>query len=171
MVSSGPYTESLNFTHMFNKNDLHGPFPLIENIPGTLSYIISSNPDFSIFKYILRLSKMENIYNDPKINSTLFIPSDKALHNIPSDVFTSMDYYAARQFILSSTLRNKITRDIIEDSPASYFITQNKRNHLFITNINGRTYLNKDINVIHKDLHAINGIIHVIDALIAPIII
>lgn len=171
MVSSGPYTESLNFTHMFNKNDTRGSFPLIENTPGTLSYIISNNSDFSIFKYILRLAKMENIYNDSNTKSTLFIPSNKALYNIPSEVFTGMDYYAARQFILSSTLCNKITRDIIEDSPASYFHTHNKQNHLFITNMNGRTYLNKYINVIHKDLHANNGVIHVIDALIDPIII
>ncbi len=171
MVSIGPYSESLNFTHMFNQRDLRGPLPLRKETPGSLSYLIAFHPDFSRFRYMLRLAKLDGLYNDIQADFTVFIPSDKALEHIPPGVFTNMDDATARHIILSSTLNRRITRDILEDSPASYFITRDPTNRLFITNISGRTYLNNDINVIHKDLEASNGIIHVIDALIIPLII
>ena len=39
---------------------------------------------------------------------------------------------------------------------------------LFVTNMNGKTYINNNIQVIEKDLDALNGTVHVIDNLIWP---
>ena len=82
-----------------------------------------------------------------------------------------MDGSTARNIIMTSTLNRIITRDILEDNPVSYFLTKSAQNRLFITNINDRTYINNDINIIHKDMICSNGIIHVIDSLIIPVII
>jgi uncharacterized surface protein with fasciclin (FAS1) repeats len=171
MVSIGPYNEVMNFTHMFNIPDTRGPLPIRVETPGSLAYLVANHPDFSIYRYILSLSKLDGIYNDLQANFTLFIPSDDALKNIPKSVFINMDYATARHIIKSSTLNRKITSDILEDSKASYYLTNDPPNRLLLTNFDNRTYINGDVNIIHKDMMATNGIIHVIDALIKPLII
>ena len=68
-------------------------------------------------------------------------------------------------------LDRKIPSELLEDSPASYFMTKDPPNRLFVSNISGRTYINNNVNVIHKDMMFANGIIHVVDALLWPEII
>ncbi len=171
MVSTGPYTEAMNFTHMFDIPDTRGPLPIRIETPGSLSYLVANHPDFSKFRYMLRLAKLDGLYNDCQANFTIFIPSDYELRNIPDSVFINMDNATARHIVLSSTLNRKITADILEDSKAMYFLTRDPPNRLLVTNNEDRTYINRDINIIHKDMIATNGVIHVIDALIKPLII
>jgi uncharacterized surface protein with fasciclin (FAS1) repeats len=141
----------------------------------SLMGIISKNPDFSKFKYIVELGKLEGILNDPQADFTLFIPSDRALRSLGSlgslgsngdDVFVNMDYATARHIVKGSMLDRKIPKELIQDSPASYFITKDPPNRLFVRNISGRTYIGNEINVIHFDIQASNGIIHVVDKMI-----
>lgn len=168
MVSIGPSTQSYNFTHMFSINDLRGHLSKeVETITSLMS-IISKHPDFSKFYYMVKLAKLEGIFNSTQADFTIFVPSDKAITGLGEEVFMNMDDSVARHIIKSSTLNRKISSDLLEDSPASYFITNDPPNRLFITNISGRTYINNDINIIHKDMHASNGLIHVVDKLIWP---
>jgi uncharacterized surface protein with fasciclin (FAS1) repeats len=171
MVSMFPDTQSYNFTHMFNIKDLNSCIPRFKKCPNSLSGLIQSHPDFSKFYSILKLANLDDIYNDPQANFTLFVPSDNALANIDDSVFKNMDISTARHIVKTSTLDRKIPSELLENSPASYFITKDSSNRLFITNIRGRTYIDTNINVIHKDMEASNGIIHVIDGLIRPEII
>ena len=170
MVSIGPYTESRNLTHTFDIPDLRGPLPKRTFRADTLACVITSHPDFSMFRHMLSLAQLDNIFDSLQADMTVFIPSDQALQAKGISV-TSMDSGTARHVILTSILNRRITRDILEDNPASYFLTRSSHNRLFITNINDRTYINSDINVIHKDMMCSNGIIHVIDSLIIPVII
>jgi uncharacterized surface protein with fasciclin (FAS1) repeats len=168
MTSSGPYTQSHNMTHMWDFTDLCGNLPKQHICTTNLYGIIKNNINFSKFKYILKLAKLDNILNDPQANFTLFVPTDKALNNISDGVFTNMDSSVARHIIKSSMLERKITSDILENSPACNFITKDPPNKLFITNMNGKTYINNCIQIIEKDIDANNGIIHTIDGLIWP---
>lgn len=171
MVSIGPNSQSYNFTHMFSIPDLRGHLPKQEECPNSLMSIISNHKDFSKFRYMVKLAKLEGILNDKQADFTLFIPSDRAISGLGDNVFINMDDATARHIIKTSMLDRKITSELLSDSPASYFITKDQPNRLFITNISGRTYINNDINIIHKDMLASNGIIHVIDKLIWPEII
>ena len=170
MVSIGPYTESTNLTHTFDIPDLRGPLPRKTLRANTLSCIIANHPDFSSFRHMLSIAQLENIFDSLQANITVFIPSDQALKD-KGLLVTNMDGATARHVIMTSSLNRLITRDILEDNPVSYFLTKSPQNRLFITNINDRTYINNDINIIHKDMLCSNGIIHVIDSLIFPIII
>jgi len=170
MVSIGPYNESTNFTHMFNMNDLRGPLPLIHTRPNSISDILLKESKFSKFNYILQLAKLQSLYDDIQSDVTLFVPHDDTI-NISEGELTNMDIGTARHIIKSSTLNRRITSNILEDSPASYLLTQNQPNRLFVTNINEVTYIDNSITVIQKDIQATNGIIHIIDKLIYPTII
>jgi uncharacterized surface protein with fasciclin (FAS1) repeats len=170
MTSNGPYHQKTNMTFMFDRKDLRGPLPQKVLNPNTLSYIISMNPDFSRFRYILRLAKMEDLYNDIQADFTVFVPSDTCLRSIPDSIFVNMDLITARNIVTTSTLNRRITYDILSDSPCANFMSNNPVNRLFITNLNGQTSIFNDINVIQSDIMATNGIIHVVDGLIRPLI-
>jgi len=167
MTSSGPYYEATNFTQMFDMPDLRGPPLETKYCKNSLSGIINNNPDFSKFKYILKLSKLDGIYDDSQADYTLFVPTDDSLKNIPSGVFVNMDMLTARNIIKSSTIKRKITRAILEDVPESLFSTKHQLNRLLVTNTrSGETFLNNTIKVIQMNIHASNGMIHIIDNLI-----
>ena len=52
MTYCGPYTQSYNFTHMFDMPDLRGSLPKIISQPNTLLGIIDNHPDFTKFKFM-----------------------------------------------------------------------------------------------------------------------
>lgn len=171
MTSCGPDTQSFNFTHMFDFTDLREPIPSERYSPDSITGRICDTPSFKKFRYILELSGMAGLYNSPQSNCTLFVPSDEYLKTVPESVFVGMDASQARHILKASTLNRKITHDLLNDSPASYFTTRSPANRMFVSNLNGVTYINNDIRLIHSDIEASNGIIHVIDGLISPLMV
>jgi len=170
MVSTGPYFSSMNYTHMFELPELRGDFPYEKPCKNSILDVIYSNPDFSTFAHLFKLANMKGIYGDLQSNSTLFIPSDKAISHIDKNIFVNMDTLTARTIIKSSTLSRIITKSILQDSPASYFHSIEHPNRLFISNLNGVTSINNDINIIDFNISCSNGIIHVIDNIIWPLV-
>ena len=170
MVSIGPNSQSYNYTHMWDMTDLRVPKQELRYCHGSLMDIVSKNPDFTKFSYMAKLANMQNIFADKQANFTLFVPSDNSIRSLGDGVFMNMDQSTARNIIKGSMLNRRITSDILEDSPASYFLTTQPPNRLFVTNISNHTYINNDVNVINKNIQATNGIIHVVDKLIWPII-
>ena len=168
MTYMGPATQSYDFTHMWDMTDLRAPAGPKSYCPNSLMYIIATEPDFSKFNYLVNLADMEGVFTDPQADFTIFVPSDKSLVGMGQGPFINMDRATARNIIKSSMLNRKITSDILEDSPAAYFITRDPPNRLFVTNLSGVTQINNNVTIIHKNIDAVNGMIHVIDGLIWP---
>ena len=171
MTSSGPNCQRYNFTHMFDFVDLRGKLPEKEYKKGSIMYLIENHPDFSKFCYIIKLAVMDDVLDNLQANFTLFVPSDSELkyRSVPEDFYVNMDQGTARHIVLSSLLDSRIPSVLIKDSPATYFITKDPPNRLFITNINDNTRINNLFNVIHFDIVCNNGIIHVVNGLIEPL--
>jgi uncharacterized surface protein with fasciclin (FAS1) repeats len=165
MVSTGPYFQSNNFTHMFDFVDLRGNSSCEEDNNNSLMGVININPNFSKFKYIVERARMNTTLSDPQSDFTLFIPLDNFISRLEIE---GMDISMARNIVKSAMLDRKITSELLEDSNSSYFFTKSKSNNLFINNMNGITYINEDIRIIQKDIITDNGIIHVIDNIILP---
>ena len=178
MVSMGPYTQSFNYTHMFDMPDLRGPLPVENNnkilvnvkdgvyvCKDSITGIVYTHPDFKTFKYILELSGLQGIYGDNQANFTLFVPSDMALKKkLPESVLVNMDKWTARKIVRDSTLRRRFPSSILSDSPVSYFRNVDGK-RLLVENKGDRIKINGDINIIHKDWMCGNGIVHVVDSL------
>ena len=172
MTSSGPYTQSYNFTHMFDFTDLRGPLPKKETCKNSLLSKIKSNPNYHIFYFMIKRAGLEAIFDLPQADLTVFVPSDIfLLSKVQEEVFTNMDILTARTIVKTSILDYRISGKVLEDSPASYYYTTLPENRIFITNINGNTYLNNNIKIIKKDLVCSNGVIHETDGLFIPNII
>lgn len=166
MTSCGPYWQAQNYTHMFDIPDIRGPLPIVKLCPGSIASIINDNPDFSAFNFILRLSGLQNIYNGLQANCTLFVPSNSVFKD--TNFIKNMDRNTAINIVRNSTLDKIITKDIIQESPASIFTTRNNPNNLFIQNISGISEICPNIHFLQFNIRANNGIIHVIDKLIIP---
>jgi uncharacterized surface protein with fasciclin (FAS1) repeats len=172
MTSQGPYTQSYDFTHMYNLGDLRSTsskYKKISVCPDSMLDIIHTHPDFKKMKYMMELSGLETTYNDPQANFTIFVPSDKALSGINENIFLNMDRNTARGIIKTSTINRKIPSELLKDSMACYFYTLYPPNRLYINSIRNELYINDCIRVIGTDIITKNGIIHVIDKLIDPI--
>ena len=172
MTSSGPYSQSYNFTHMFDFTDYNGNLPKKVACPNTLLGLIYNNPDFSIFKFMVNRANLESFFNLSQADFTIFVPSDsELLSKVDKNIFTNMDILTARAIVKTCMLNNRISSEVLEDSPAAYYYTTEPSNRLFITNINGETFLNNNVKIIKKDIVLSNGIVHVIDGLFEPVII
>ncbi len=170
MVSNGPNSQSYNFTHMFDMQDIRGTFPITVANPNSLLDIIRTNPDFSKYNYILKLSRLENLFNNIQANFTVFIPSDKALNQqYDESVFVNMDQNTAIHLIKMSMLNDRINGEILRDCPSAYYMTKDEANRILISNYNYNTYIDNSIRIIKMDVLAINGIIHITDGILSSL--
>jgi transforming growth factor-beta-induced protein len=160
MTSNMPYSQATDMTFKF--------LPVIceKTIRnrGSITDIIESNEDFSIFNKILQKSRMQDYYNSLETDITLFVTSDRALHYMP-DYVDKLNTTLARNIMTASTLNKRIPSEILLES---YYKTQNGTARLLVHNWRGNIILNNHINVVKKNIMATNGIIHVIDDIVLP---
>lgn len=168
MTSSGPATQSLLFSHMYEKKDTKPRFVSGKKLynPNSIMGVISLEKEFSIVCYMIKFAKLDGILNDIEANFTLIIPSDSALlAKYPKILFTNMDRLTCRTLILSSMLDRRMTTMLLTASPAAYFTTKDPGyNKLMVTNISNTCVFNNiatltEVNNISCD----NGLIHTTD--------
>lgn len=162
MTANGPMTKIFDFTHMYDfVNPNRNCCVFLKYRNSSLYGHIQNNPNLSIFKFIVDKAQLGTILDDMQAEFTLFVPTDEELmKRFSQNVFVNMDKGEAYALIKSSLLERRLPSEIIQNSPAAYFTTKYPPNKLFITNINGKTTLNKTVDVIKKDIMCDNGIIH-----------
>jgi len=171
MTSSGPYTQSYNFTHMYDMVDLRGSLPRAVPCPGSLWALISERNEFLKFKFLVERAQLIGFFNNAQANYTVFIPTDVALaRTVPEAVFVNMDILTARAIVRSSTLFERLSSEVLQHDPVYTLITADTNNRLRVSNGPFGTVLNESLRVIQFDILCTNGIAHVIDGLMRPIV-
>ena len=165
MVSIGPNSQPNNMTHMFDFIDSRGPSKKKEVNLNSLMGVINNTEEFSVFKCFVEKSLLCDILASYQANMTIFVPHNSAFNGIE---LNDIDISFARHIVKGSSLDRKIPSELLEDSAASYFVTKDPPNRLFIRNVEGTTFINDYSKIIHKDIITSNGIIHVVDKLIVP---
>jgi hypothetical protein len=173
MVSIGPYCQITDFTHMWDKRDIRPPpgYQKPELTPNNSIYsMINSNPDFTVFSYIIRVANMEMFYYNDIGNYTVFVPSDRYLkeRNISERFLLKMDKSTAIQICNYCTLYNSIKQNVLTSNPIVYLTSMNKNSQLLISNNREKTMIDEYIEIIYFDIECTNGILHVIDGLPLP---
>lgn len=164
MVSIGPYTQSLNFTHQF---DLRPAKVAPARPRNSLWGMLQVNPDFSAFREIVRTAKMEGILDDPQTDLTIFVPSDSYLA-LPPGYLENMDLLTARKLVNFACLNRKISLRLVTAQPVIEFVTKLPANKMYVTTLNCATTLNERALLLYGDVQVDNGIIHVVDRLLVP---
>jgi hypothetical protein len=168
MVSYGPDTQSLNYTHMYEFSDWTGDNNFYCVQKGSILDYIRNNPECSMFLEIIFRARMYEQLSNISANFTLLLPTNNFLSHIPKDFFTFMDDGMARQIVKASLLNRKIDKKLLTSSPVSYQFTQNPEMRLYITNISGKTRVNNCLDIVTFDIQANNGLIHLTNGLIVP---
>jgi|TARA_B110000259_G_scaffold49886_1_gene58555 transforming growth factor-beta-induced protein len=171
MTSSGPYSQSLNFTHMFDIPDLRGKRKS-SICPNSLLAILNDNKNFSFYLFMVKTAGLYDEFMQPQANFTLFIPNDEVIKEKKlENVVLNLDRSLARHIILSTMLNRKITSDLLKISSACKFITRDPPNNLYVKYLDSEIIINDKTKIIISDIEANNGIIHVINNMLIPIII
>lgn len=168
MTSNMPYTETYDFSHMYNSQDLRTPNTGIKVRKNSLLEFFQQN-EFTKYNYILQISRLENMFNNTQANITVFAAKDNDI-KLPIEVIMNMDILTARNIILFGILDNKIDYNILSQSPIKYVYTRNNRcKKLLVETYNDQTFLNgRDIKIVKKDITLDNGIVHIITDLVIP---
>lgn len=168
MSAAGPYSQSLDYTHMYDFNDINGIYPLIQYQKNSITDFLNSNNNFCKFNQILKLSGMVKIFDDKQANFTLFITPD-IFFTEKDDIFLSnMDRSTAINIIKSNSLKNKITTDLFKSTMSAYYYTQNNPDRRLISIISNDIIIDNYAKLIKGDVSVSNGLIHIIDKLIYP---
>lgn len=163
MSNIGPYSQSYNFTHMFNTTQE----PIKNPIPGTLWDFIFYSPDFKKYRYMITIANLEYIFNDINNNITIFMVPDNLLKDQES-FFVDITPFNAKNIIKASIIPYKCPKILLENNLFSYFFTLNQTNKLYISNLNNTILINDKIIIIDNELYTDNGIIHQINKMIIP---
>lgn len=138
----------------------------------SLAYIIHSTERFSKFSHLLKKSDID-IFSGHH-NYTIFVPSNEAFERFNHEY---VDKLTSRLIILSSTLHDKISSELLGYTPISVYNTLNPIQKLTVNVddsndiIQVKTKPTNPVNVIETDLIATNGVIHVVDSIIIPYLI
>lgn len=168
MVSYGPDTQSLNYTHMYAFVDYQGDNNYYCVQRGSIMDYIRKNPDCSRFLQIVFRARMYEQLSNIAADFTALIPTDNYLKFIPEDFFDTMDDGTARSIVKASLIQRKINKDLITSSPVAYYYTLNPEMRLYVTNISGKTQINNCLEIVKYDIKANNGLIHLVSGLIVP---
>lgn len=170
MVSYGPDSQPADMTHMYLFTDYRNPkdkHKICTN-KGSIFDFIYNAKNFTKFRKIVDKAMMVGQLNSLQADMTVFIPSDNYLQHVPNDFIEYMDDGMARQILAASTLNRRIDKELLTSSPVAYYITRNPSMKMYMTNINDKTVINGNVNVVHFDVPCANGLIHLVDNLIIP---
>lgn len=152
-------------------------------VPPTLFQIISK---YDSFRELVRIARMEDIFNDPQANFTIFAPSDlmfprttlKACigDKIEEKEVLAINFELARTMVNSVILPTILSTTMMMQSTYTVYKTRDKINTLTVTTphcvqFEPQTYnkppfgivLNGKSRIVVPDIIASNGIVHTID--------
>jgi uncharacterized surface protein with fasciclin (FAS1) repeats len=131
--------------------------------PGTIMHYIASNPQFSLFSYIVKLADMDCLFNDPQFKYTVFVPINTFCDE---KMILSLDKHNAKKIVLYSTIDNLVYENTLR-SNCLMLDTRLKTDRLAISNF----VLNNVSKIIESNIIRSNGLIHVVNNLLVPTII
>jgi uncharacterized surface protein with fasciclin (FAS1) repeats len=164
MVSIGPYSESNLSAYDRIKDAVVAVEPPHDTILGLLKY----NYNFSKFMALVERAGLERILSEPQANMTVFVPSNTYMEDIDMG---KIDRGTARSIVNASIIPGRVLADVLTSSKDGYYETRMKTNvnRLHVTNDDGQTVLNGQINVIYFNINRSNGIVHITDKRVRPI--
>ncbi len=137
------YSVSYDYTHMYRVKDLNGPLPIPKiNENSVLGFLMKKNLARD-FVQLLARSDLSGIYNDGQASMTIFVPIE-----MDTCYINELDQFQARQLILYHTLEKPLCYDFITSSKGMLLNTKIPGSTLFVENIDGDTYINRQVKLL-----------------------
>ena len=154
-----------------------------KNLPPTMWQILSK---YDSLRELIRIARMEDIFDDPQANLTLFIPTDLSFpritlqscvgYTIEEKEVLAINFELARKMVNSITIPGILSTTMMMQSAYTKFKTRDSVNTLTTTTphcvqFEPQTYnkppfgimLNGKARILIPDIITSNGIVHTID--------
>ena len=175
MTANYPYSQSFDFTYKIT-GFYDRKCTTIELNDQNMLYVIRNSPNLSIFYNLVKTAKFEERLNNNDANFTLFAFADDYVKSTTNGVRDRCDVVSgkadiglATSVLNASIVNQRITKDLLCSSPFSYLMPIDRKNRMYITNLDNKTTINNTIEVVVFDIICANGVIHVIDDVILPV--
>lgn len=133
---------------------------------------LSSNGNFKIFSYLLKIANTDIIANQREFMSTLFIADDETLNKkFGESFFMNLDRNSALKIVNLHILPRIVTKNTLNGRRVAILDTKNPQSQISMMNNRGNISLislNKKFDIISDEIRKNNGIIYVIDGLFLP---
>lgn len=166
MVSFGPNTQSLNYTHMSEFQDLKGAL-CIQPTKNTVWDYIYNHPQLTKAKKLIIKANLVTTMNNEQYNTTVFLANDSALAYLTDDLIKKMDIGTARNIILASSIHGKIDRRVLKSSYTLILPSKIPYLYIYANNTNNNTTLINGYPVKEFDIRLQNGMIHLTSNLVS----
>jgi len=172
--------------------DKNLPFqPKLELIPPSRGRKISPTiwkiiSKYDSFRELVRIARMEDIFDDPQANMTVFVPTDLMFprttlktcigHKVEEKDILNINFETARKMVNSIIIPNPISTTMMIQSAFTRYRTRDNVNTLIVSTphcvqFEPYTYnkppfglmLNEKARILIPDIYASNGIVHTID--------
>jgi len=135
----------------------------------TIMGYISSNPDYTLFTWMIKKAEMDLKMYHELFDSTLFIVNDANLRKqVGEDAFVTMDKNTAINLLNAHLLDKKIHKKTLMSQRLTRIFTKNQKTEIMFLNNNGNVTLNNMSKLIKEDIIVSNGVMHEVEYLILP---
>lgn len=155
-------SDPFNYIIQANKNSKSVYNPIIKPIrSSSVMGFLFSNPDFTIFNYLIKMAMLADRFNDTQFNGTLFIVKDSMI-SIPPDYFMDIGRSTSNEIMRHSWIDRRLSLNSFNGRENCILDTYDKSYQLTLKRVNGDLYIN-DYSKILGDLQFDNGSIIFID--------
>jgi len=163
-----------DFSFTYHLTDIYKPVSSLTYSKNSLIDVISKEPQFSKFSYLIKLGGLAAFLDSYTLSYTLFVPIDSSFQ-FSDEVLVNMDKYTARETVLYHILPMKLPLSVLKSSKEMYLntkINQSISAKILCQNWGIYPTLNNTSQVISTSENGYkapnNGIIHPIDKLLVP---
>ena len=175
MAYLSPIIPGLNLTYQWSKPTQLQNYGGIVARDGTFLDFLQRSEDYSIFRHLVSIAEMEDLFNDLQANFTVLLPIDAELEkNFPKDTFLNLGKHDASKLVNYNTLPRHINFKELTSSAAMKINTRirgqiqysfSKKNAVWLTNgFNG----DRRNHIVRPDLITNNCIVHLTNSISIP---
>jgi uncharacterized surface protein with fasciclin (FAS1) repeats len=173
MAYFAPVIPALDLTYTYTRVVPRGNSGGVPINPGSLWDYLNESPKHKIFRHLVSIAQLSEIFNDQQAEVTVFVPDDELLlKKFPRNVFINMEKHQARRMIEYNTLPRLINMKELLSS-GSMKLNTRIRGQVIYTQVKGShenptLFLNMTSRVVRPNLIVGNALIHVTDAFVVP---
>lgn len=136
---------------------------------GSVMEFLYSNPETSIFAYIVDRANLVWLLDGPMFDSTVFVPLNSELEKLYSaSFFKNIDQEMANRIVRYSILKTKIEYWLLATMNYAALVPYKSYDRIEMYNVGGQITLNDSVHVFDTDKVCTNGVVLFTNDLLLP---
>lgn len=136
---------------------------------GSVMQFLYTNPNTSIFAYIVDKANLAWLLDGPMFDSTVFVPLNSELEKLYSETFfKNISQEMADRIVRYSILKSKIEYWLLATMNYAALVPHKSYDRIEMYNVDGQIMLNDTVSVFQDDKVCTNGVVLFTNDLLIP---